>query len=153
MHAFECCAKAMIASRKCIVITPIMVTKKVVSDFAATSQGVMVVLEEVTLARDSQILVALLLPKRHARIVGILLVGDKHQAGTLVTSAAVLCNAFGRQLEVSSCERLKISGFPVHHLVVQYRAHPLWIEYANQRCYGGKTNSRRGSGSWWRSRT
>jgi hypothetical protein len=135
IHAFEACVKGVISTRKCLVTTPIMVTKKVVTQFAQETNGVVVIVEEASMARDPQILVTLLRPRWAKNIVGILLVGDRNQTGTLVTSARQFFNAFGRQLELSLFERLENSGFPAHHLTMQYRAHPTLIEFPNHRCY------------------
>jgi hypothetical protein len=138
IHAFEACVKGMISTRKCLVTTPIMVTKKVVNEFAHETNGVIVIVDDASLARDAQILVTLLQPRWAKSIVGILFVGDKNQTGTLVTSVQQFFNAFGRQLELSLFERLENSGFPVHHLTMQYRAHPTLIEFPNHRCYNGQ---------------
>lgn len=137
-YAFDICAKAVVGSRKCLVTTSMMVTKKVVERFATSAKGVIVVFEEASLARDPQILLTLLGAHWAHKISGMLLIGDRNQTGTLVTSVQKHCNAFGKQIERSLLERLQDGGFPVLTLHEQYRAHSTLIKFPNKRCYSGR---------------
>lgn len=134
--AFECCAEHVLGSKKCVVTTPIMVTRKVIGKYAAQSKGVIVILEEAAMARDSLLAVALLSPKWASKIRGIILVGDTEQNDTLVMSMREF-GAFGRVIQRPLFDRLEASGFPIARLTEQYRCRPQLLEFPNKRAYNG----------------
>jgi hypothetical protein len=94
--------------------------QKVVSQFAANRQGVIVLFEEVAMARDSLAIVSLLVSLLVCEnMQGLILVGDNDQTNTLVLSAR-LFDASHKLAHRSLFDRLQASGFHIMVLTEQY---------------------------------
>jgi superfamily I DNA and/or RNA helicase len=125
--------------------------QKIIRQNAGISErfrGIAIVVDEAGRECEANIYVPLTKLTAWNKIVGLHMIGDYRQGqpivpvnratkpkfkGTNFTQQGY--NEFVGRGEMSLFGRLIMEGFPVHHLDVQYRMHPLIVEFPNRRFY------------------